>query len=159
MKIFCPTCGSDNTGLPGTRITCRACTATFTAPAESGWVAPSAPPPAPVAEPPRPAMQPPTPVQLPVTGYQGPPPSGFGRGESGLPINPLALVSFVLGILCCIPFSGVAAIITGVIARQQIAASNGTQRGNEYATIGMVLGVLAVVVTMASVVLSALKPH
>lgn len=157
MKVFCPNCGAENNGMPGGRLTCQACTASFEVPRESGWVAP---PPSLVMEPPK--QQPIAPIAPPsplVGGYQGPPPTGFTRGNQSLPINQLAIVSFVLGILCCIPFSGVGALITGFIARQQIANSNGTQRGNEYAMIGMVLGGLAVLIGVVSVVVGALKPH
>jgi hypothetical protein len=58
--------------------------------------------------------------------------------------NTLAIVSLVLGILCCIPFASLGAIITGVIARNQIAASNGQQKGGELATAGIVLGALGI---------------
>jgi hypothetical protein len=87
-------------------------------------------------------------------GYRGPPPSGFG--VSGLhqagQTNPLAIVSLVAGILCCIPFSGIAAIVTGVMARNQIAASQGTQKGTEMATIGIVLGALSVLLAVANII-------
>lgn len=136
--------------MPGGRLTCQACSTSFEVPRESGWVSP-----APVVDP-KPIAPPPP---APLTGFQGPPPTGFSRGHQGVPINPLAIASLVLGILCCVPLSGIGAVVTGLIARQQIAASNGTQRGNEYATIGMVLGVLAMLLTMASVLLSALRPH
>lgn len=158
MKVFCPNCGAENNGMPGGRLTCQACTASFEVPRESGWVAP--PPPLVVEPPKQPAVAPIAPPPAPLSGgYQGPPPAGFTRGNQSLPINQLAIASFVLGILCCIPFSGIGAIVTGIIARQQIADSNGTQRGNEYALIGMVLGALAVLVSMASIVLNALTHH
>jgi hypothetical protein len=76
----------------------------------------------------------------------GPPPSGFGQG-GGLAssnTNQLAIASMVLGILCCIPFASTAAIVTGVIAQNQINASNGAQRGKEYALVGIIMGSLGV---------------
>jgi hypothetical protein len=38
----------------------------------------------------------------------------------------------------------IVAVITGAVAQNQIAASNGAQRGREYALVGMVLGVAGV---------------
>lgn len=151
MKIFCPNCGSENEGMPGGRLTCKACTASFEVPRESGWVAP-----APVINP-QPIAPPQQPAPIQTQGYQGPPPSGFTRGNQSLPINQVAIASVVLGFLCCLPFSGVGALVTGFIAKQQIANSNGTQRGNEYATIGMILGGLSIALTFGSLLLSVLQ--
>jgi hypothetical protein len=61
--------------------------------------------------------------------------------------NPLAIVSLVLGILCCFPFA-VGAIITGVIARNQIASSGGLQKGGELATVGIVLGSISIAINL-----------
>jgi hypothetical protein len=99
------------------------------------------------------------PSQLP-TGYVGPPPTGFsqgaGFGGSTGPVNTLAIVSLVCGVLCCVPFASIAAIATGAIAQNQIAASNGVQRGREYALAGMVLGGLSLAVSAGFMVLSFL---
>jgi hypothetical protein len=35
MKVFCPNCGTENEGTAGSRVTCRACTASFEIPFES----------------------------------------------------------------------------------------------------------------------------
>ncbi len=150
MKIFCPNCGSENEGMPGGRLTCKACTASFEVPRESGWVAP-----APVIDPQ--PVAPPRPAVISVPGYQGPPPTGFTRGNQSVPINQLAIASVVLGFLCCLPFSGTGALVTGFIAKQQIASSNGAQRGNEYATIGMVLGALSIALAFFGILVSALQ--
>ncbi len=140
MKAFCPNCGTQNEGMAGGRVTCKACTASFEIPRGEAGVTPPPElitPPAP--PPPKPVVVVAQSAQFP-TGYVGPPPTGFSRGTGGSgPINPLAIVSLVCGILCCTPFA-IAALITGAIAQNQIASSNGQQRGREFAIAGMVLG-------------------
>jgi Domain of unknown function (DUF4190) len=60
-----------------------------------------------------------------------------------VPVNPLAIVSLVFGIVCCVPFfSPITALITGWLAIKQIDASSGLQRGRELAIAGLVLGVV-----------------
>jgi hypothetical protein len=161
MKVFCPNCGTENEGMPGGRLTCKACTASFEVPREGGIVSPPPPqviaPPPPRAEPVQPSFPSQSSSPFP-SGYVGPPPSGFGQG-GGLAsgnTNPLAIVSMVLGILCCIPFAGIGAIVTGVIAQNQINASNGAQKGREFALVGMILGGLSILGGIISVVLSTL---
>jgi len=153
MKVFCPNCGTENEGMPGGRLTCRACTASFEVPREGGVVA--QPPPQVVAPPP--VMSPPPSSSPFPGGYSGPPPTGFGSGTglSSAGTNPLAIVSLILGIFCCFPFS-IGAIITGVIAQNQINASNGMQRGRELATAGIVLGVLGILMGIAWSLISVL---
>ena len=152
MKVFCPNCGTQNEGMPGGRLTCMACTASFEVPREGGVVAQ---PPPPVAPPP--VMSPPPSSSPFPGGYVGPPPTGFGAGTglSSSGTNPLAIASLVLGILCCFPFS-VGAIITGVIAHNQINASNGAQRGRELATAGIVLGSLSIVLAIMGMLFKVL---
>ena len=147
MKVFCPNCGTQNDGMPGGRLTCKACTASFEVPREGGVV----------AQPPPPVRSPPQSSSPFPGGYAGPPPTGFGTGTglSSSGTNPLAIASLVLGILCCFPFS-VAAIITGVIAQNQINASNGMQRGRELATAGIVLGTLSLLLSAVGMVFSLL---
>lgn len=154
-KAFCPNCGTENEGTPGMRVTCIACTASFEVPREvTGFGAtqptPSAPP---VAAPPlsRPTVPP---------GYTGPAPGGGymtgggGNGPGGT--NTLAIVSLVLGILCCLPFS-IGAIITGVIAQNQIKQTG--EKGRELAIAGIVLGVLALLVNFFSIFASLIAPR
>ncbi len=155
MKVFCPNCGTENEGMPGGRLTCRACTASFEVPREGGVVAQ---PPPPVVAPP-PVMSPPPSSSPFPGGYSGPPPTGFGSGGTGLSsagTNPLAITSLVLGIACCIPFASIGAIVTGVIARNQIDASNGMQRGRELATGGIVLGALGIVLGIVGALFNVL---
>lgn len=159
MKVFCPNCGTENEGMPGGRLTCKACTASFEVPREGGVVAP--PPPQVIAPPPPPppVIQAPPPSSSPFpTGYVGPPPTGFGQG-GGLAsggTNTLAIVSMVLGILCCIPFAGIGAIVTGVIAQNQINASNGAQKGREFALVGIILGGLSIGLGILSLLFNVL---
>lgn len=159
MKVFCPNCGTENDGMPGGRLTCKACTASFEVPREGGVVA--QPKPQVIAPPPpRPVMSPPPPSSSPFpTGYVGPPPTGFGGGGggfSGSGTNPLAITSLVLGIACCIPFAPIGAIVTGVIAQNQINASGGAQRGRELALGGIILGSLSMLLGIASVIFNVL---
>lgn len=175
MKAFCPNCGSENEGMPGGRVTCRACTASFEVPRERAtqppaqapssveqtFLRPSQPPvsapPSVVKPPPSLAGPPPSSATPFPTGYRGPPPAGFGsaQGATG-ELNQLATISLVLGIVCCIPFSGIGAIVTGVMARNQIAASQGAQRGNELALAGIVLGTLSIVMSLFSLLANLL---
>ncbi|MDP1828205.1 MAG: DUF4190 domain-containing protein [Archangium sp.] len=160
MKVFCPNCGTGNDGMPGGRLTCKACTASFEVPREGG-VAPQpqvvSPPPV-RPEPSRGVTGPPAANSPFPTGYVGPPPSGFGSG-SGLAsgqTNTLAIVSMVLGILCCVPFASLGAIITGVIAQNQINATNGQQKGKEFALVGIILGASSLLLTIASLIFNVL---
>ncbi len=154
MKVFCPNCGTDNEGMPGGRLTCKACTATFEVPREGGV----SPQPAPLRYPPPPAPVASQPTSsAPFPGFVGPAPTGFGSTggsiASGQP-NPLAIISLVLGILCCIPFASTAAIVTGVIAQNQINASNGQQRGKELALAGIILGSASLVLFVIGLILN-----
>jgi hypothetical protein len=88
-------------------------------------------------------------------GYPPPPPGapgGYGQGGYGVPqkTSPLAIVSLVLGIvgfICCTFFVlSIGAVVTGIIARKQIAEAPGTYKGSGMATAGLVLGVLGIIV-------------
>lgn len=155
MKVFCPNCGTENDGMPGGRLTCKACTASFEVPREGGAVAQQQPQPQ-VYSPPPPVMTAPLPSNAPFPGgYVGPPPQGFGSQGGGLSsggTNPLAIASLVLGIVCCIPFASIGAIVTGVIAQNQITASGGQQRGKEFALAGIILGSVSLLLTVVSLI-------
>jgi hypothetical protein len=82
------------------------------------------------------------------------PPAAPGYGGFvgyGAPVQtaPLAIVSLVLGILgfpCCLFFVlGIAAVVTGFVARKQIDDSRGAVKGGGMAMAGIVLGVIAIV--------------
>ena len=53
MIVFCPTCGTQNAGLPGARASCAACASTFDVPNDGARQQPPAPP-KPAAEAPPP---------------------------------------------------------------------------------------------------------
>ena len=64
--------------------------------------------------------------------------------------NDLATWSLILGILamfCCGLFAGIPAIILAVQGKRQIALSNGQQTGGGLATAGLVLGIIATVLS------------
>ena len=126
MKVFCPNCGSENDGLPGGRVVCRACTATFEVPVErqSANVSP------PVVA---------TPVPAPQQQYSTPMATRPGNVQMtpGVPYNTLAIVS-IISSFCCSPVG----LITGIIGLNQIGKSNGAQKGKELAIIGIVISAL-----------------
>ncbi len=70
--------------------------------------------------------------------------------------SPLAVASLVSGILCwcALPFLGaVVAVVTGVSARREIRASNGTLGGWNLATVGLWLGAIHLVLFALAVLL------
>ncbi len=98
----------------------------------------------------------------PEGSYPPPPPGGVPPapgGYGGAPQqNKKALWSMILGILgliCCGFFTGVPALILGNQAKREIAASGGTQGGAGMAQAGFILGIIAVVWGVISVILFA----
>jgi hypothetical protein len=83
---------------------------------------------------------------------QGPPPQAVQTSS-------MAIVSLVLGILayptaCCYGvglFPAFGAIVTGVIARQQIRNSRGLQSGEGLAIAGIVLGAILIVILFCAI--------
>ena len=167
MKVFCPNCGTENEGTPDSRVTCRACTASFEVPNESGQ-APSPQPPQqqqpsfggrPVQSLDRATPQPPVVVQPPpqvwtsnAPGASFAPPSASGQN------NTLAIISVVssfLGCFCAPVIGSLTGIITGFIALSQINASNGGQKGRELAIGGIAVGFLGCFLGLAWVVFRA----
>ncbi len=159
MKVFCPNCGNVNEGNAGARLTCAACTATFDVP--GGDSPPPQPKPAPAPIPqaapppvsgwlPPPTARPQDPIpqqprQMPTapTASWDRPAAGGGMGMGAAQTNPLAIVSLVAGIICCIPLvSPGVAIGCGIAAIQQIDKSNGQQQGKGLAIAGIILGSL-----------------
>ncbi len=165
MKVFCPNCGTENDGTPGSRVTCRACTASFEIPFESNQATPL---PQQIPQPQQPSfggrpvqqfgtpsapqpvqpMQPPAPVvvQPPPNVWQPNAPGSYSAPQApGGQTNTLAIVSLVSGIVgcLCIPAIGsITSIITGFMALSQINASGGGQKGREMAIGGIVTGFL-----------------
>jgi hypothetical protein len=93
------------------------------------------------------SMPPPPPPPGPPPAYGQPP----GYGPPRTINNGLAITSLVLGLVGIFFFVlfaviPIAAIIFGLVARGQIKASNGTQRGDGMAIAGIVLGAIETVI-------------
>ena len=73
-------------------------------------------------------------------------PSGTGD------LNPLAIASLVASVVWMGGLSSIAAIVLGVLAKQEIRASGGRQRGEGLATAGIVLGVVGIVLPLIALV-------
>lgn len=89
---------------------------------------------------------PPPPAGSPPPGYYPPPgaPGGYGPPPS----NKKALWSMILGIVslfCCGVVTGPIAIVLSTQAKNEIAASGGTQPGSGQAKAGLILGIIGVV--------------
>jgi hypothetical protein len=86
----------------------------------------------------------------PPPSYPPPPPGAPGAYGQPQQTSPLAITSLVLGIVgipCCTVFVlGIAAVVTGVLARKQIAESQGRIKGGGMALAGLVLGVISIVI-------------
>lgn len=164
MKVFCPNCGTDNDGTPGSRVTCRACTASYEVPFEAGATPQPQPSfggrpvqtfdqPAQVQPPPMaPApVQPPPNVWTPnAPGVFVQPPAG-AQGQT----NTLAIVSLVSSFVGCLCGLGsIVGIVTGFMSISQINATGGTQKGRELAIGGIVVGFLACLMNAAFIALS-----
>ena len=100
----------------------------------------------------------------PPGGYGGapPPPPGYGPGPGGSGAPPRnntkavwALVLGILGLICCGFFTGIPAIILGKQAQKEIDSSAGTLTGRGMATAGFVLGIIACVWGVISIILYA----
>jgi hypothetical protein len=92
-------------------------------------------------------------------GSAPPPPPGYGAGGYGTPPSNntkaiWALVLGILGILCC-GILGIPALILGKQAQNEIDGSGGTQTGRGMATAGFVLGIIACVFLVITIILFA----
>jgi hypothetical protein len=93
--------------------------------------------------------------------YSEPPPPQYGAPQppyGGAPVgtNKKAIWSLVLGILgliCCGFFTGIPALILGRQAKAEIATTG--QQGGGMATAGVVLGIIAIVWGVISIILYA----
>jgi hypothetical protein len=93
-------------------------------------------------------------------GSAPPPPPGYGYGGYGTPPKNnskaiWALVLGILGILCCGFFTGIPAIILGKQAQNEVDRSGGALTGRGMATAGFVLGIIACVWGVVSIILYA----
>lgn len=94
--------------------------------------------------------QPPPPPE-----YGAPQPAGYGGGapQGNNKKAIWSLVLGILGLLCCGIFTGIPAVILARSAKAEIAATG--QQGGGMATAGFVLGIIAVVWGLISIVLVA----
>ena len=125
---------------------------------------PPATPPPPAGPPPNPYAYPPGPPPGPYGGAYPPPPMPYGdyySGYSGAPtvmrngLGVAALISGILGLFgwCSVVFGvllGITAIILGFVARGRVKRGQASNGG--MATAGIVLGALAIVVSIVWVV-------
>jgi hypothetical protein len=74
-----------------------------------------------------------------------PPAGGAVPASGGQSTNPLAIVSLVCSLLCFGGLGSIAAIITGNMAKKQIAESGGTQGGEQLAQAGIIIGIVGLV--------------
>lgn len=101
--------------------------------------------------------------------YDSPPPSPPPPGDSAQPYGTGApktsgkaiasMVAGLAGLLTCLcgflVVVSIAAIVLGVLARKEIAASGGQLEGNTQATVGIISGAVGVVLVVLTVVLYA----
>jgi len=81
------------------------------------------------------------------------PKTGLPRGEKP-PASSAAVVSLICGILLCLgPLTGLPAIVAGVVAKGQIRQDPTNVGGGTMATVGIVLGILNVLGSIAAVVI------
>src|SRR5687767_8519231 len=99
-----------------------------------------------MTQPPPPPNQPPTGPSAPGTPapsaqWTAPPPyaAPYPQPKSGR-VNGLAIVSLITGILFCFFVTPVVAVVTGQLALEQIADSDGASRGRGMAIAGATLG-------------------
>jgi len=104
-------------------------------------------------------------------GYGPPPygqspygPGGYGPGGYGMQpqrTNGLAIASLVCSLvgLIIFGFSALLGVIFGFVARAQIARSQGTQRGKGFATAGIIIGLVVVVLWIAVIAVIATHPN
>jgi len=176
MKVFCPNCGTENEGTQGSRVTCRACTASFEVPNESGQAPAPQPQPAQPQQPSfggrpvqsfgratplpmqhvpqaAPIVQPPPQVWASNAPGASSAPQAAGGTNNTLAI--ISLVSSLVGCLCLPAIGSLTGIITGFVALSQINASNGGQKGRELAIGGIVISFLGCFVLLAYFVIAA----
>jgi uncharacterized membrane protein len=81
------------------------------------------------------------------------PKTGLPRGEKA-PASTAAVVALVCGILLCLgPFTGIPAIIAGVLGRKAAREFPHTVGGSAMATAGLVLGVVNVALSLIATAL------
>jgi hypothetical protein len=146
MIVFCPNCGTQGSGQPGARATCASCGSSFDIPAEAAHPQSVSPPRVEAPPKPGPGFSPPRP------DHQAPP-RRTPRGP-----HPLAIISLVSGIVCCIPLlSPGLAIGCALAALKQIDDSGGAQGGRALAIAGLILGSLTALMQLSVLISSLAK--
>ena len=85
------------------------------------------------------------------------PTTGLPRGEKP-PASVAAVVALVCGILLCLgPFTGIPAIVAGVLGRKAARESPQSIGGSGMATAGIVLGVLNLTLSLIATALAVLQ--
>jgi len=98
------------------------------------------------------------------SGYEPPtygppsygPPYGYGQAP---PTNGKATTALIVGVaslvlsFCCLGVAGVVAVVLGVKARNEISANGGRQSGDGMALAGIITGAVAVLISLALVIL------
>ncbi len=167
--MFCPVCGAPNEDDAEFCGNCGASLKAIEGPAEAvvpgeapaGAGSESTVPPSPaeagpgpqVAEEPAPEPQAagPTPISAPPSVSPAPPPSRWSPAARTVETSGLAVASLVAGIagLSIVPFLGsILALILGYMARNEIRRRPGELGGEGFATAGIVLGWIAVGLTL-----------
>lgn len=82
-------------------------------------------------------------------------PDGYGQPQKNAPLAIVSLVLGIVGVPCCTLFVfGIAAVVTGFLARRQIDASQGALKGGGMAMAGLVLGAVTIVLAIVVWVLN-----
>ena len=80
------------------------------------------------------------------------PKTGLPKGEKP-PASPAAVLSLVCGILLCLgPFTGLTAIVAGLVARGQSQRKPNAVGGRGMATVGILLGVLNLFLSVIGII-------
>ena len=69
----------------------------------------------------------------------------MGYGGTAAKTNTLAVISLVASLVWVCGLGSIAAVVTGFMARKQIAQSGGTQTGTGLAMAGIIIGLVGVV--------------
>lgn len=89
----------------------------------------------------------------PPPGY---PPGGYG-GAPGYPVAPTnpkatwAMILGILGLVCC-GIAAIPALVLGIVAKNEIQASNGMQSGAGQAQAGFILGIIGCALWVVGVI-------
>ncbi len=79
------------------------------------------------------------------------PKTGLPKGEKP-PASAAAVLSLVCGILLCLgPITGLTAIVSGIVARGQVDRKPAAIGGRGMATIGILLGILNIILSIIGI--------